>query len=332
MSNDQTTPNPAKTSTPSKGAPQELARSTASATDRNQLLVRASSSPDDPVRDGVQLGIIAFTTAAALIGLLVIGAVAERVGIDPWLGTGALMRPIGETFVTGAELPIVMLRSLYGSGVVDPLFFAAALALAIPPIAGLVAARPRKRGAERPAPAVAAASGLTAALVVGADILIGVRASSQTSSTLSEAIGDPGWADSLRDTAASDCVAMILAILLAILVLRLPTERWVRGVCGTIAIATAVTAVGLAAASAGVVTMIQRDHPMVKTAAPESKEVLLLGTRTDGRTVGLKWSELQLQENETSDQATIVILAPDASDHTVTDSRSIASVIDSMTP
>ena len=80
MSNDQTTPNPAKTSTPSKGAPQGLARSTASATDRNQMLVRASSSPDDPVRDGVQLGIIAFTTAAALIGLLVIGAVAERVG------------------------------------------------------------------------------------------------------------------------------------------------------------------------------------------------------------------------------------------------------------
>ena len=149
---------------------------------------------------------------------------------------------------------------------------------------------------------------------------------------MTEAIGNPGWADSLRDAAASDCVAMILAILLAILVLRLPTERWVRGLCGTIAIATAVTAVGLAAASAGVVTMIQRDHPMGRTTTPESKEVLLLGTRTDGRTVGLERRQPRLQGNVTSDQTAIVILAPDASDHTVADNRSIASVIDSMAP
>ena len=331
MSNDQTTPNPASTGTSSQEAPRELARSAASPADRKRLLVRASSSPDDPVRDGVQLGIIAYTTAATLIGLLVIGAVAERVGIDPWLGTGALTRPVGETFVTGAELPIVMLRSLYGSGVANPLFFAAALALAIPPIAGLVAAQPRKRGAERPAPAVAAASGLTAALVVGADILIGVRASSRTTSTLSETIAQPDWADSLRDAAATDSVAMILAILLAILVLRLPTERWVRGLCGTIAIATAVAAVGLAAASAGVVTMIQRDHPVVETTGSESFPVLLVGTRMDGRAVGLKWEPRDGRE-ATEAALEMVILAPDSDDHTVVGSRSIISLADSTTP
>ena len=321
MSNDQTTSNPAKTAQRSKNASKTLARPAASSKDRDPVLVRASSSPDDPVRDGVQLGLIAFTTATALIGLLVIGAVAERIGIDPWLGAGALTRPIGETFVTGAELPIVMLRSLYGSGVADPLFFAAAMALAIPPIAGLVAARPRRRGAERPVPAVAAASGLTAALVVGADILIGIRASSLTPSTLSDAISNPTWAESLRDTAAADCVAMILAILLAILVLRLPTERWVRGLCGTIAIATAVAAVGLASASAGVVGMIQRDHPVMGTTTEDTGLVALVGTRTDGRTVGLM----------TNGTRTLVV-DPDIGDQTIKGHRSIASIIDSPSP
>lgn len=282
--------------------------------------MRASSSPDDPVRDGVQLGLVAFTTFAALIGLLVIGAVAERMGIDPWLGTGVLARPISETFATGAELPLVMLKSLYGSGVADPLFFGASLALAIPPIAGLVAARPRRRGAERPSPAVAAASGLTAALVVGADILLGVWASNRTPSTLADAISDPTWSDSLRDTAAADCVAMILAILLAILILRLPTERWVRGLCGTIAIASAVAAVGLASASAGVVTMIERDFPVVGVDAPDSK-LLLVGTRVDGRTVALSIED-----------QTMTIISTNALDQAVTGHGSIAEIIDSRIP
>lgn len=321
MSDDQTTATSEKTSTSSRNTPGELARTTVSRSNPERLLVGATSSPDDPVRDGVQLGIIAFTTATALIGLLVIGAVAERIGIDPWLGAGPLTRPIGETFVTGAELPIVMLQALYGSGVADPLFFAAALALAIPPIAGLVAARPRRRGAERPAPAVMAASGMTAALVVGADILIGVRASSRTVSTVEEAISDPSWSETLRDAAAIDGVAMILAILLAILVFRLPTDRWVRGLCGTIAIATAVAAIGLAAASAGVVAMIDRPLPVVVAGDSDSSPLMLVGTRTDGRTVGMGL-----------DDARMVILSADTSDHVIVGRRSISDLIDSKAP
>ena len=325
MSKDQTTSNPVRSSESSRTSPPTtLSRSAASGAAKSRVLARGSSSPDDPVRDGVQLGVIAFTSAAALIGLLVIGAIAERIGIDHWLGAGALIRPIGETFVSGAELPIVMLHSLYRSGVDEPLFFAAALALAIPPIAGLVAARPRRRGAERPAPAVAAASGLTAALVVGADILIGVHASSRTRSTLDDAIGNPEWADSLRDVAATDCVAMILAILLAVLVFRLPTERWVRGLCGTIAIATAVTTVGLAAASAGVVTVIRRELPVMVIDTPEADRILLVGTRTDGRTVGLGTGGAETG---------MMIIAPESLQTlSIVDRRSIASIIDSTTP
>ena len=324
MSNDETTPNPGQATKQAPKAGTTLARPIEATSESKPRVIRATSSPDDPVRDGVQLGVIAFTSASALVGLLVIGAIAERIGIDHWLGVGALDRPIGETFVTGAELPIVMLRSLYRSGVADPLFFAAALALAIPPIAGLVAARPRKRGAERPAPAVAAASGLTAALVVGADILIGVHASSRSVSTLDDAIGNPDWGDSLRDIAATDCVAMILAILLAVLVFRLPTERWVRGLCGTIAIATAVTMVGLSAASAGVVTVIQRDLPVMAINTPDADEVLLVGTRTDGQTVGLgtKGPETKMMIIDPESLWTLSIV----------DRRSIASIIDSTTP
>mgnify|MGYP004051984289 CR=1 FL=1 len=324
MNDEKKTSKPAsKVARPGRG-PSNLAKPRSSSQSSRNLLVRASSTADDPVRDGVQLGVIAFTSAAALVGLLVIGTIAERVGIDHWLGAGALIRPIGETFIIGAELPIVMLDSLYRSGVDEPLFFAAALALAIPPIAGLVAARPRRRGAERPAPAVAAASGLTAALVVGADILIGLRASSRTTSTLQDAIGNPDWADSLRDAAATDGVAMILAILLAVLVFRLPNERWVRGLCGTIAIATAVTTVGLAAASAGVVTVIHRDLPVMVIDTPEANQILLVGTRTDGRTVGLGTG---------GPETGMMIIDPESLQTlSIVDLRSIASIIDSTTP
>ena len=133
---------------------------------------------------------------------------------------------------------------------------------------------------------MAAASGLTAALVVGADILIGVRASTQTSATLADSISDPRWAESLRDAAAADCVAMILAVLLVVLILRLPTERWVRGLAGTIAIATAVAAVGLAATSAGVVGMVKKDHPTVQASIPGSPPVLLGADTAQGTVIG----------------------------------------------
>ena len=309
----ETTPRPTN-------APATIRASPEPVTGSRNVVVRATSTADDSIRDGVHLGVVVCTSAAVLIGLLLLGAVAERNGIDEWLGAGPLVGSLTGTFVTGAGLPLVMLQSLYGTGVADPLFFGAAMALAIPLIAGIVAARPRSRGAARPRSAVAAASGLTAALVVGADILIGVRASTQTSATLADSISDPRWAESLRDAAAADCVAMILAVLLVVLILRLPTERWVRGLAGTIAIATAVAAVGLAATSAGVVGMVKKDHPTVPASIPGSPPVLLIGTRADGSTVGLR-----------IDDRTLVLLGADTAQGTVIGRRSISAVIDSAT-
>ena len=319
MSDGKKTAKTRESSSRPRNAPATIPAAPTPVVGAGNVVVRATSTADDAIRDGVRLGVVVFTSAAALIGLLVIGAVAERAGIDEWLGAGPLIGSLTGTFVTGTGLPLVMLQSLYGTGVADPLFFGAALALAIPPIAGIVAARPRLRGAARPRSAVAAASGLTAALVVGADIVIGVRASNGTSATLADSIGDPRWAESLRDAAAADCVAMILAVLLAVLMLRLPTERWVRGLAGTIAVATAVAAVGLAAASAGVVGMVQRDHPVIQ--AGDSSPMLLVGTRPDGSSVGIRIEDRSL-----------VLLAPDSDASVVLGRRSISDLVDSTTP
>ena len=137
---------------------------------RRRTVVRATSSPDDPRRELVRLGLTTFTTAVSFTGLLGLGAIAGRVGADIWLGVGAMHRSLGELFVTGVRMPLVILDSLYRSGVANPLFFAAAMALLIPPIAALAAARPFRPGSRRPEGAVLAAGRLAAALVIVADL------------------------------------------------------------------------------------------------------------------------------------------------------------------
>ena len=133
---------------------------------------RGTTRADDPARDGVRLAVIAFTTFAAGLGMLVLGWMAERAGIEAWLGMGEFERPIGGTVVTGARMPGTMIQSLYEAGVVEPLFFAAAMALLIPPIAGIVAARPLRPGVAAPAAAARIAAGIAAGLVVAADVAI----------------------------------------------------------------------------------------------------------------------------------------------------------------
>lgn len=240
---------------------------------------------DDPARDGIRLGLVVFITIAAVLSLVVLGALSGRVGVDAWLGAGALARSLPETFVDGCGLALVMLRSLYGSGVENPLFFAAAMALLIPPIAGLVAARPRARGGPRPRPVVMAAGGLTAALIIGADLLIAIRLSSPTRGGFESALASPEWLQELRNLAAADGVTMIFAILLAILVFRLPLDRWVRGLAGSIAIATAVAATALASASSGVIGLVETPLPVIATEDGES--FLAVGSTATGRIVGI---------------------------------------------
>ena len=242
------------------------ARRRAAADIASATLTQGMIRPDDPARDGVRLGMVAFVTMASGIGILALGAVAERAGIERWLGMGEMFRPIGKTFVTGARMPGAMLRALYEAGVVEPLFFAAAMALLIPPIAGIVASRPARPGLAPPKPAARIAAGIAATLVVAADLGIVSVATLTRRLTFDDVVlGDSAWVDAVRDVAAADTVAAILAILLAILIFRMPLDRWVRGLVGTISIATAVLLTGAAAASAGTLDFLESPRPVITT-------------------------------------------------------------------
>lgn len=244
---------------------------------------RGTIRADDPARDGIRIAVIAFTTLAAGLGMLVLGWMAERAGIEAWLGMGEFARPIGGTVVTGARMPGTMIQALYEAGVVEPLFFAAAMALLIPPIAGIVAARPLRPGLAPPAAAARIAAGIAASLVVAADVAIVAVTMATVRPTIDDVvIGDDAWLDAIRNVAASDTVAAMLAILLAVLVFRMPLDRWARGLVGAIAITTAVLTTGSAAGSAGTLDFLQSERPVVVPLGWTGGTVLDLGRTPDG--------------------------------------------------
>ena len=252
---------------------------------------RGTTLADDPARDGVRLAVIAFTTFAAGLGMLVLGWMAERAGIEAWLGMGEFERPIGGTVVTGARMPGTMIQSLYEAGVVEPLFFAAAMALLIPPIAGIVAARPLRPGVAAPAAAARIAAGIAAGLVVAADVAIVAVTMSTVRPTVDDVvIGEDAWLDAIRNVAAADTVAAILAILLAVLVFRMPLDRWARGLVGAIAITAAVLATGTAAGSAGTLDFLQAERPVVVPGGWAGGTALDLGRTPDGGMASLERS------------------------------------------
>ena len=251
---------------------------------------RATSASDDPGRERVRLGVTSFTTAVSFVGLLALGAIAARIGADDWPGVGPLQRSLGETFVTGVRMPLVMLESLYASGVANPLFFATAMVLLIPPIAALAAARPTPTGGRRPDGAILAAGRVAAALVILANIGIGIRLSRQAPPRFVDAGLDAGWLDELRALAAGDGIMMVFAILLAVLVFRIPVDRWVRRLAGSVAIATAVAATVGAAASSGVVSAVEQPRPVLAPLDDPSavgSTRILIGISADGREVML---------------------------------------------
>ena len=277
-----------KTSTASRAIATASSRSSSSTrSTKTGVSRRAVTTADDPAREGVRLGVIAFTTFVSFVGLLALGAIAGHVGADVWIGAGPMTRSVGETFVIGVRLPLAMLRALYASGVDDPLFFASAMALLIPPIAALVAARPIRPGEPRPTPAVLNAARLGAALIVAGAIAVGVRLANVARPTIADAMPGEPWLDRVHGLAASDAISMVFAILLAVLVFRLPVDRWVRALAGTIAIATAMAATVAAAASSGIAGEVERPHPMVRWSAINDADLdaaprLLLGTTADG--------------------------------------------------
>jgi hypothetical protein len=258
----------------------------ADASDRSR---RAVTSGDDPARDGVRLGVVAFITITSFAGLLALGATAVHVGADAWLNAGSMDRTIGEYFVAGVRLPWAMLRALYASGVDDPLFFALSMALLIPPIAGLAAARPVRPGENRATTAMLNAARLGAALIVAASTGVAIRLANIARPTIAEIAPGDDWLDRVQGLAAADAVSMAFAILLAVLVFRLPVDRWVRALVGTVAIATAMAATVAAAASSGVAAEVAQPRPVVRSEVDgTTQERLLVGSTIDGSIVLLE--------------------------------------------
>ncbi len=263
--------------------------STTTGSDASHRSRRAVTSGDDPARDGVRLGVIAFITVTSFAGLLALGATAVHVGADAWLGAGSMDRTLGEYFVAGVRLPRAMLQALYASGVDDPLFFALSMALLIPPIAALAAARPVRPGENRATSAMLNAARLGAALIVAASIGVAIRLANIARPTIAEIAPGDGWLDRVQGLAAADAVSMAFAILLAVLVFRLPVDRWVRALVGTVAIATAMAATVAAAASSGVAAEVAQPRPVVRSEVDGmTRERLLVGSTIDGSIVLLE--------------------------------------------
>ncbi len=269
---------------PSSGSRALAAPATAGASARISSSSRPSTSrrtaitsSDDPAREGVRLGVIAFITATSFVGLLALGAIAGRLGADPWIGAGSLDRTLSETFVTGVRLPLAMVRALYATGVDDPLFFAASMVLLIPPIAALVAARPVRAGEARATPAVINAARLGSALIIATSIGITIRLANVDRPPLLDAAD--GWLDLVQANAAADLISMALSILITVLVFRLPVDRWVRALAGTVTLATAIAASIAAAASGGIVDAAEQSRPLIESPNSTDPPVrLVLGT------------------------------------------------------
>ncbi len=249
----------------------------------------ALTSGDDPARDGVRLGVVAFITATSFAGLFALGAIAGHVGADTWIGVGSMHRTVGDCFVSGVRLPWAMLQSLYASGVDDPLFFALSMALLIPPIAALAAARPVRPGEARATAAMVNAARLGAALIIAAAIGVSVRLASVARPTIADVAPGNGWFDRVQELAAADVVSMTFTILLAVLVFRLPVDRWVRVLVGTVTIATAMAATVTAAASSGIAAEVSQPRPVVRSESDgRARARLLIGSTIDGSQVLLE--------------------------------------------
>ena len=247
----------------------------------------ARTGDDDAGREGVRLGIIFFATAAAIVCVILLGILGHQAGFAISIGVTDLQQSMADALVSGLLIPITLAIAIYETGIREPLLFTGALVVMLPPIAGLVAARPRRRGTMGTKPAVRIAAGIGAALILFADILLAVR----TANSTRDAIIPPesfeparinDWLVSLQTTAAMDAVAAVVAIMLAVLIFRLPTDRWVRGLVGTSALAAAVITTTAVAATGGTLHGYSRNRPVINEGGTTQ---LMIGSRPNGESV-----------------------------------------------
>lgn len=246
---------------------------------------------DDPARTGVRLALTVAIALFSLIGILLLGIIGFRAGFASAVGLPTLTQTMGQAFTRGLAIPISLLEAIYTTGVRTPLLFTGALIMMLPPIAAIVVAKPRAPGMAPPKPEARIAAAIGGGLIVLVDIIIAARAASTSSGILDAPFGKEAaecilWIESMESLAAKDLIALVVAILLAVLIFRLPIDRWARAIVGTIAIATCVIAAAATAASGGTVAGIDEPRSLLL----ESSESLLLGTTDTQFDAVVGWS------------------------------------------
>ena len=219
------------------------------------LRIEAQSVEDDPGRDGVRIALVAFVVVMSIAGILMVGIIGHRAGFAPAIGVPGIVQSLDTAFVDGLKIPIALFTSIYAAGVRQPMLFAGAMVLLIPPIAALVLARPRQRGVV-PNDATKIASAIAASLILIANIVVTIR-TINAAELIRETIRDKNpaemseWLERLESGASVDAMMLAFSVLICVLVFRLPIDRWVRAIVGTCAIATCVFTLAASAATGG---------------------------------------------------------------------------------
>jgi hypothetical protein len=166
-----------------------------------------------------------------------------------------MVQSLDSAFVDGLKIPIALCTSIYAAGVRQPMLFAGAMVLLIPPIAALVLARPRQRGVA-PKEATKVASAIAASLILIANIFVILR-TINAAELIRETIRGKNpaemseWLQRLESGASIDAMLLAFSVLICVLVFRLPIDRWVRALVGTCAVATCVFTLAASAATGG---------------------------------------------------------------------------------
>ncbi len=253
-----------------------LARTTpGSAPARTRVLLVRPAGPiksvrraDEPQRPGLRLAIGVVAAVGVVFSVWLIGYLGFRLGFAPLIDVPQLQVDLGGGLVTGALMLVSMPGLIIRAGMNQPIWLMIAfLAIAIP-AGGLGAARTVTPGGPRPSTAAVVFSHAGAiAAGLNALVLLWWTASPARGRALAQLRIDPrdavAWLDDLATVAGLDVLAVVVAALWVILVLRLAVPMWLRAIAGTASIFVLVVVVVATSMSNGSIAELYRARSQV---------------------------------------------------------------------
>jgi hypothetical protein len=230
--------------------------------------IRSVRRADEPQRPGLRLAIWVISTVGTVFAVWLIGYLGFRLGFAPLIDVPQLEIDLGGGLVTGALMLVSMPVLIIRAGMAQPLWLMIAfLAIAIP-AGGLGAARAHTPGGPRPSTAaiVFAHAGAVAA-GLDALALLWWTASPIRAGAMEQFRIDPrsavAWLDELATVAGLDVLAVVVAALWVVLVLRLVIPLWLRALAGTASIFVLVVVTVAMAMSNGALSELSRARSQV---------------------------------------------------------------------